>query len=317
MRNWINVRAKIVLELLLLFAIILLFLRLGQVRDEYNSMVIDPIMGILVDQDETMNFNEVSRLTLRFQKLVDELEDEGWDIPANPTAIDLWALELLGMFPYEGAVLGTKVPTQLEAVPWIDAGSHNHVGGRSDCQNYAILNFRYINPISEWFNSHTWPITIAHELAHVQQTQRLCFNSDRALIENTAQIVSWEVMSSLANSGNRNALKIMIYEMRDVALSSARAQGTDEQFMNLIREMFDSPNKLARIEKSNRVWEDRRDELQDILTKYSQTPLDMIFLEREFGTVYGLALDNADRTMEIDDLIYFLSHAEEMLADNR
>ena len=238
MKDWIKLRAKLALELLLVFAIVLLVKGSTQLRDEYNSMVVDPVMGILVDQDETLNFKEASDLALRFHTLVEKLEDENWQLYATPTTIDLWALELLGMFPYEGAVIQTQVPQILEATPWIDGGSHNHVGGRSNCETYAVLNFRYVNPVSEWYKSKTWPITIAHELAHVQQGHRVCFNADRDLVENTAQIVAWEVMSSLANSGNQDALKIMIYEMRSVALGSARAQGTEDQYMDLIHSLL-------------------------------------------------------------------------------
>ena len=118
-----------------------------------------------------MDFGEASRLALRFQKLVEKLEKEEWEINATPVAIELWGLELLGMFPYEGAVIKTQVPQVLEATPWITGGSHNHVGGRSNCGSYAVLNFRYINPISEWYNSKTWPITIAHELAKRDQLE--------------------------------------------------------------------------------------------------------------------------------------------------
>lgn len=269
----------------------------------------DPVFGIYVNADDRLDFDEAAALALRLDRLAQQIEKTGWEPEANEATFNAWVYELLPMYSYEGAVGRTNIPDQVMPVRWIEGMSHNHIGGRSDCNKTAAINYRYFNPTSHWYQDKTWIATLAHELAHTQQLVSTCAVYDSERIENTAQIVAWEVLAGLANAGNRDAAYTLIFELRNTAMRAASAQGNVD---DLYGQIYDD-NELARWHKAQRFWGDRPDELQDILTKYAQQPLDIAFTYRNTGTVHLLALSTADKTLDIDDLTYFLSHAESLV----
>jgi hypothetical protein len=139
-----------------------------------------------------------------------------------------------------------------------------------------------------------------------------------ALLENTAQIMSWEVMAALANQGNPQATLALAYELRGVSLSATAAmayeQGRETDYERFLQELYgDQPDRIARIAKNQRFWADNPEQLAAIRLKYSWTPLDLVFSHRQSENIPDMALDNGTNWLEIDDLIYFLEHAEELV----
>lgn len=271
----------------------------------------DPVFKIYVDFDDDLDFNEARALALRMDALANQIEDSGWEPAISEELMNQWALELLPMYSYEGATNRTNIPEVLLPLPWIEGENHNHIGGKSDCITMAVINYRYFNPVSHWYSDERWPIVLAHELAHVQQRSAVCENYSSEQIENTAQMVAWEVMAALANGGNRDAAYALVFELRNVALGSAHAQGNADEYNELLNKVFDKdPNSIARHEKSIRFWSGHPEKLNEILHKYSRQPLDILFTYRNTGVVHQLALPTQHKTLPIDDLLYFIANAE-------
>lgn len=103
----------------------------------------DPTFKIEFDPyDEFMSFQECSQLAKRMDTLYDTLPE----YKPKMTKEDLlkWAVEMIPMFEYEGLVSQAQWPPK-DGVGFMifpDGDPHNHVAGRSDCANYAGLNFR-------------------------------------------------------------------------------------------------------------------------------------------------------------------------------
>jgi hypothetical protein len=53
--------------------------------------------------------------------------------------------------------------------------------------------------------------------------------------------------------------------------------------------------------------------LAAIRLKYSWIPLDFVFSNRQSKNIPDMALDNGTSWLEIDDLVYFLEHVEELV----
>lgn len=141
---------------------------------------------------------------------------------------------------------------------------------------------------------------------------------DKELLENTAQIMAWETMAALANQGSHIAALALAYEFRGLSLNAtaaiASAQGREDDYEQLLQNLYrEQPDTLARIAKNRRFWADRPEDLAAIRLKYSWEPLDLVFTHRRSENIPDLALDNGTRWLEIDDLIYFLGHAEELV----
>jgi hypothetical protein len=143
---------------------------------------------------------------------------------------------------------------------------------------------------------------------------------ERELVETTAELMSWEVLAGLANQGNRIALFVLIYDLRSGALSTAQglalAAGNEamRQFEGELRKVQGHDVlKWARYEKSMRYWANDMERLEWILANYSAAPMNLVARHKFGGTIPDLAMDTDTRDLEIDDLLYVLEHAEEMV----
>ncbi len=294
----------------------------------------DPTFKIDFDQfDEFMSFQECSQLAKRMDTLYDKLPE----YKPKMTQEDLlkWAVEMIPMFEYEGFVSQAKWPPK-EGIGFAlfpDGDSHNHVAGRSDCANYAALNLRFANDHSAWYEDDDAPFTLLRELAHIQQGQQICATADRDLVENSAQIAAREVGAALVNQGNKEMMTPLISELRGMALSATYASALRT---NRLQEFIDfgatlSPGAFAaaRSSKSRRRWSSKPIELMTILDRYNVTPLLMISnaIRTNNAEIEGLAfppvIENSGNyfalgknvPIKLNDLQYFLSHAEELVKD--
>ena len=272
------------------------------------------------DYDRQFDYNEVMTFSQRLNGLVNQIEAEGddWYPRASSDYAYAFIAELAAQFSYEGAANMVNYPTMnFAAAP--SAGRHNHIGGTSDCENSFRLNLRYANPISAWHENPGWISTLSHELAHNHQGQ-VCYDMPRELVETTAELMNWEVLAGLANQGNRIALFVLIYDLRSGALSTAQGMALAAgekalaRFEKALRDIQGHDAlKWSRYEKSMRFWAGDMERLEWILATYSAAPLNLIARHKFGGTIPDLALDTDTRDLKIDDLLYVLEHAEEMV----
>ncbi|MBI5357207.1 hypothetical protein HZB78_06385 [Candidatus Collierbacteria bacterium] len=297
---------------------------------------IDPVFKIEFDKyNEFLSFNECSQLAVRMDNLYDSLPE----YKSSMTKQDLleWAVEMIPMFEYEGIVPRARWPRE-EGIGFLafpDGDSHNHVAGRSDCANYAGLNLRFANEHSAWYESDDAPFTLLHELAHIQQGQDICSTFDRSSVENSAQIAGLEVGAAMVNQGNKEMMVPLVSELRGMAISAAYAAAIRT---NRVEEFIDFRAKLspgafadARFAKARRRWSNNPVELMTILDRYNVTPLLMISnaIRLNNAEIKGLAFppvydsdwanyytsNSRPIPIKLNDLSYFLEHAEAMAKD--
>ena len=294
---------------------------------------IDPVFRVELDSDNTeVSFEEASQLAHRFDRLADQIDrNGGYDPLLTRDDLALWAVEVIPMFEYEGAVDRAVYPSDVGFVIFEDGRRHTQVLGISDCDEYAYLNFRVINPHSSWYRIDDAIPAIVHELAHVQQGN-VCDTAGVELIENSAQVVTWEILAALANSGNKEACFALVGAMRGTSLSIAMSQDSGTGFIryaNLRRQLDHGGVGDARLDRLLRRYRSDRNGVGEILRRYNEHPMSMMIrgYRENNGRVPGLAINK--RFIEsscswrqvpevvdfpIDDFLYFMGHAEEMVS---
>jgi hypothetical protein len=303
--------------LILLFFVALwalLLVNIGRVIQYYDRYRIDPYLATLADGDAELSLFEAQALAIRFHAMTEEIDASGWYPEATEERLDQWAHELLPMYAYEGVSERTRIPKAVALVQWREPFPHNKIGGRSDCGSYAVVNYRYFNEISDWYQRPYWIGILTHELAHVAQGPGVCAIYDSEPTENAAQIITFEVLASLANGGNRDAAYTLAHEIKGMAISAVRAMSTKAEYREFYQRLYPNrPDKWGRLLQSERYWARDPEQLQTILEKYNRQPLELIYRYRQDGVVYRLALPNETKSLAIDDLLYFMRHAEEMI----
>lgn len=294
---------------------------------------LDPVFKIDLDPYyEFVSFNEARDLAIRFDKMYDRLPEQ--PAPATQAEVVAWALEMIPMFEANGIVTKANWPDadKIGFALFPDGASFTGVAGRSDCENMAVLNLRFANPNSSWFQDSDWPLTLAHELAHVQQGDA-CNTYPVDLVENTAQIASWELIASLVNGGNTKLLQPLIGELRQVAVAAAHGiameRGSMENFMELRNKLSPGALSAARFQAYLRRWAKDPQKFGVMLNRYFTEPLNMTIraICLNDSKIKGLALppvyqrgwpfQPSPRILKLDDLTYFLTHAEEMVREVR
>lgn len=280
----------------------------------------DPIMKIQIRGEEWLGFDEAADLAKRFDRMVDRIDASDWSAgKATDENMTDWAYEITPMFTYEGLVTEGNATFDFFTNPFFDGYNHNHIAGRSDCATYVLLNARYKNKFSGWYQKNLWPVVLAHEIAHAQQgasCDREYNTQDN--IENSAQIMAWEVMAAVANQGSKEAVLSMAYELRASALSAAAAmagfEDRQDDYDSLIDDIFEGDaHETARRAKGMRFWSSDLEQLEALRMRYSWTPLNLVFEARNEGTIYQLSVSNDTHSADIDDLLYFIEHMEELV----
>lgn len=294
--------------------------------------------GIYENLDDNVDFMEASQLGLRMDRLMEQFPKE--DMDSTQEDLINWTIEVLPFFSYEDAIDKVRVPDAVFYSPF-NGNQHFHVSGRSNCEDWAVLNYRFANEHSSWYGKATMLGTLVHELVHVQQGQ-LCDEDEgapRESIENTAQIVMLEVLAAMANDNNYDAARVLVEELRYFGMGTAKsiALRNDREYLfdYLFTQIHDYDEvRAAQRDKSKRQWAPRMDELEWILQTYVETPMNIMFNSiNNDKDIYGLALPDTmlsyeeieenkkykivttARYFRLDDLAYFLDHAEDMVPD--
>ena len=290
----------------------------------------DPNFGIEMDGKVGLSFKEAARLAKRFDTLYDKLPKP--KIPTGVYGLREMALEIIPQFSYEEITPKSQWPDAVDYVIFNDGASANHVLGRSDCRNFAILNGRLNLNVSTWSKDEI-PFTLAHELAHVAQTKQICDQNRDEDIESSAQIAALEVTSGLANQGNPLWLWATIGELRGMALSSAYGLALRdddfEKYHVLRSKLSPGATSEARFQKSVRRWTDRQNELKEILNNYNIKPLERIIfsIKHNNNEIQDLTfppimkrrpfLQSVRKPVLLDDTAYLIKHAEELVNDHK
>lgn len=288
---------------------------------------VDPYFGIVLDKEAGLGYRESLDLAFRLDRVYDLLPE--WKPETTRKDFENWVRELAPMFEYNGIVDHAIIPSAMEFTDFTDGQKHNHVLGQSNCADLIRINARVTNPHSSWYQSEDFPFTVAHELAHVQQ-QESCVSSSSEKIESSAQVAALEVMCSLANGGNTEAIRAVIGELRDMAMTTAYGWAIERndlpRFIALRNRMSPGALSEARFYRAMRRWEKRPMELKSLIAKYYRYPLEIILeASKNEGQTYlafppilftnygGSYVFNPEpQPIVLDDTLYFLKNMERM-----
>lgn len=290
---------------------------------------IDEIFKIDLDtQLERLSFDEATALTKRFRKIFLKLKKAGFDnVELSLTDIENWVAELAPQFVQEGAISQILIPDNISFEKFDTAQEHAHIGAYASCLGNSIdLNYRMINPHSSWYNKGRNIKILIHELTHLLLFQYpYCFWTDNDTMEKTANIVAWEIMASLSNSGNLETIFPLIHALfwtcYDAAMCLAIRENRLDEFNRFRNTLDESAIEKAIQEKVIRDYDPY--DLIATTNTHSLQPLITIIkaIKLRNNQIHGLALPSEDPDhpgfkkgdFEIDDLAYFIAHAEELV----
>lgn len=301
---------------------------LGLVAPERNRGSYDPFLKVEFDRVPDLSLEECKALALRFDRLNDALDKTEYRPAVNSEEALEWAKEIMPHFSYNG-LRQAAIPNKLTFMEYGDGRSHNHIAGQSDCRDMVRLNARMGNEHSPWGNKAMFLPVLVHELAHIVQGD-MCRNN-REDVETSAQIMAFEVMASMANSGNREMVYGLLDELKDVSLGATFAMYLNNNDLNgykaFRRRVNPTAFNEALFERGLRYL-DMKD-LKFILTAYNYNPLNIMVkaIRGNYGKVEGLPIPTVltspsgyiIRNAEplpflLDDLKYFLGDAERLVA---
>jgi hypothetical protein len=276
---------------------------------------------------------------LQFDQAYDQIDGDELAGPSTDEEISQWVSEVIPMFSYEGVSMESLVyyPKSVEFEFYRTGYEHNHILGRANCLSLDItLNARYANPASSLNGDLGSLSTLVHELAHAQG---ICMNTSYYDSEVSAQLVTVELLSSLANKGNRLAFAAVVAEMRDMMYAAAwyeaMESGDDAQFQKLTEAIYDTPFEQAQRDKTIRRWTGDEEKLQEILLSYNYLPMVAVLDGMGTGFIDGVQLpinmhcswvdfyayidpeastECIEEPLFIDDLIYVMEHVDELAA---
>ena len=255
---------------------------------------------------------DVYSLAIRLDKALDNLPVVTVDVTADSLAD--WSSEIVPYFEENGMISTGVYPTEIKIKFYPDARGALHIAGQSNCGTLIAVNERFSRPVSTWYR-RVWVLSVlVHELAHVQQGP-LCAQLPTQKVETTAQIVSIEVMASMALSGNKAMRAAFLDEFRDIVMSTAWYYGTKpayrQAYLDLLKKVYDSEQR-GRQERAFLSWKGQENALQNILLAYSAIPLQTLMAAHWSGKpIPDLAIP-AKRPFAADDFSYFLDHLEDL-----
>lgn len=207
-----------------------------------------------------------------------------WDaIPAaekQPVITDVasatvWENEILPYFESEGVSPNPIAPDKIEFDFWpTDSDLAEHTLGTTGiCGTDVQLNKRLITPGDPWMASDETLLVLAHELTHVQG---VCWGNAPYNDEQSAQIISWEILAAMSNAGFIPAKVSLIADLRNRAFGMTEALAkADGQMANwhVERAKLCEGVECAQEARSDRLWAGKPTELATLLANYYTVPM--------------------------------------------
>lgn len=293
-------------------------------------ITVDPVFKVDFEGQDELTFETAAGLAERFDKALDRLPTPDFDNTLR--GLKEYANEIIPQFEYEGIIYRSKWPEIIGFKLFDNNGINaNHVLGVSNCSNEAYVNARMGMYTSVWRKTEEL-FTLIHELAHVQQGEKLCEEKDTMLVENSAQIGAMEVAAGLANQGNPQYFYAAVNELRRMAIRSAEylagKENRIDDFMKLENKLSPGAIAQARFEKDERFWNAQGWEKDRVYMTYGLIPLEMIInaIRNHAMVIDNLAFPpkpvhrgshsyyDDDYSFKLDDTAYMIEHLEEMSA---
>ena len=227
----------------------------------------------------SLTYDGAAELARRFDAILATLPDDAFAVITTPADLEAWIAEVVPFFGYEGITgpdydaAGYRYPTRAVFASFDDRGSRgqNHILGMANCVSGELwLNGRFANPASSWYESRATLGVLVHELAHVQG---ICWGGNS---EQSAQMVTLEVLAAMSVKGNRAAFASLIDELQGMTLSAAYglaiAEGRVADYQTLADALGDDAFAEAAVAKTTRYWAADPEELGRILRLYNVEP---------------------------------------------
>ena len=225
-----------------------------------------------------------------------------WDsIPAKdkqPVIADVasattWMNEILPYFESEGVSPNPIMPSKIEFQYWpqdSDYAEHT-LGTTGICGDIVTLNQRLITPGDPWMQSDESLLVLAHELTHIQG---VCWGTAPYNDEQSAQIISWEILAAMSNAGFVPAKVSLIADLRNRAFGMtgqlAAQTGHKADWLRQ-RAQLCRGTECASEARSDRLWASKPDELATLLANYYTIPMSAWLIAIDHGdTIHGVML---------------------------
>lgn len=276
------------------------------------AYLIAVIVFIATTEKQAQPDSKAAQFALRVDAAIDRMEAAGVE-PAKAKDAALYVLEIQPFFGYEGLIdVEQDRYIDPQFIPQLDSMSHSHILGYTYCDGTLVLNGRFLNPVSTWYNRPEFLGTLVHEMVHNIGGEYCGLDTYRT--ESRTQLGMLEVLSALANTGNQQALYAVLVELRDIASDTYWAellsQGKGDEFAAFDAQINDGdPAESARLAKAERRWANDMGTLRGILKRYSQVVFDDFQdFHYEVMNPWGFGEDS----IKMDDLKYLLNHLEEL-----
>lgn len=239
-----------------------------------------------------------------------------WGIKTNSIALARWVMEILPYYVREGVAQDPVVPGVIAYYPSAEDRYHFNISGIAT-HGLFFLNYRYHNFASPWYGADELG-TIVHELGHVQGVMPRDIKDEEEVREMEAsnQVCTVEVLAAMSNDGNVYATRALAVELRGWSMAYSRhylnkwGLGWVYELYNT-RAIYTKPDERAGHARGLRFWEDKEDELENILYAYSVVPYRWAFMGVEHGETIPLVGGIVqNRRIEMDDLAYWIAHAK-------
>lgn len=269
-----------------------------------------------------IDFRDPARLALETDAIIDRTAVAPLDMRLRP-----WTDEILPWFAEEGIVGVPRPPSRVRYASY--GGRHaTHVLGKTHCKSGSVsINGRFVNPVSSMYRSVDMVLTLTHELAHVQQNG-LCERASSVLVETSAQIMAFEVDAAMALDGNAWAGLALLRELRSVAVGKLqydalhRVRGARDALVRVRAAIYTKAELAQAAQRARYLAKDPAGGEATLLRYVVQPYRKLAKAVRGDRIVTGLATPGTSQrpwaaklgsgSLWVDDLAYFLEHADEL-----
>jgi hypothetical protein len=262
------------------------------------------------------------QVALETDRIIDQMSVAPLDM-----SLARWTREILPWFAEQRIVREARAPVRVGYVDFESSLAIVLLATTRCREGVVSISARYANPVSSAYRSVDMLLTLAHELAHVQQNA-LCERAPSGLVETSAELMALEVAAAMALDGNRAAGLALLRELREIAVETlefdAQRRGSDaKRALEAVRAAIYAPAEQARDEQRLRFWQRTPSVGRESLLAYAVAPYrKLVSAFRTDLVVTGLATPvthsrpwasrPANGTLLVDDLAHFLDIAAEL-----